>query len=128
MAWQRWTFHDPVADEDWTFSINPKEVDEPGVDKPVNFLGTTAPDGDPILFEGQPAAKEISWKGLVLDTDTRDSFTYWANKKNQVLLTNDFGEQHWIYIDKFKPHRKRVASRRYKAEYELHAWIVNIPA
>lgn len=128
MAWQRWTFHDDVADEDWTFTINPTEVDEPGVDKQVSSLGTTAPDATPILFESQEPAHEISWKGLVLDVATRDTFMYWARKRNQVLLTNDFGEQTWIYIDKFKPTRKRVASRPYKAEYTLHAWVVDIPA
>lgn len=128
MAWQRWTFHDEVAMEDWTFTINPREVTEPGVDKQVSSLGTTAPDGLPILFEAQAPAQDISWKGLLLDVATRETFKYWARKRNQILLTNDMGEELWIYIDKFKPNRKRVASRPYKAEYDLHAWIVDIPA
>lgn len=128
MAWQRWTFHDAVTPEDWTFTINPRDVTEPGIDKQVSSLGTTASDATPILFEGQQPAQEISWKGLLLDVATRNTFTHWARKENQIRLTNDLGEVLWIYIDKFKPTRKRVASRPYKAEYDLHAWIVDIPA
>lgn len=127
MAWQRWTLHDPLLAETWTFAVNPSEGGEPTRKKTVTSQSTTAPDGRTILTEGLSPPLEISWKGVILTLAERDIFISWFNKQYQVLLTNDIGEQYWIYIDQFNPTRKRVITREAKYEYDIHAFVLDIP-
>lgn len=125
-AW-RWTLYDPNLTETFEFEYNPSEGGFPSLAKNVTSEGTVAPDGRIILYEGARAAQEIDWKGVFLTKDERDNFIAWYEKPYQVKLTDDLGEERWIYIDRLVPVRKHVVNREVKYEYTLHAYVVNVP-
>lgn len=127
-TWQRWTFHDPNTGVTYTFPINPKQGGDRSYDKNFGYQGTVAPDGVAIFYEGQDAPGEIAWNGVFLDTASRDAMIGWYAKRTQVQVTNHLGEQTWIYITSVKPTVKRAATRRYKADYEAHAFVLDVPA
>lgn len=118
----RWTLTDPYTLEVLTFVINPSEGGEPSREKTVGYA--QAKRGGNIIYEGRDKVPEITWKGVILDTSQRDTFITWWDKRTPLTLTNDLGESYTIYIDKFTPVRKRVASRPYKADYDVHALLV----
>jgi hypothetical protein len=121
----RWTLYDPLIPETFTFAYNPNDGGIPGYAKNITHQETTAPDGRALLMEGRDPPQELSWKGVLLTQAERDNFIHWFQKRNQVQLTNDLGEQFWIYIDRFTPTRKRSGTIPAKYEYELHAFILN---
>lgn len=127
-TWQRWTLFDPTTNETFTFASNPSEGGERSWEKNITIQSTTAPDGRTILAEGRDKPGEITWKGVVLSKAERDMFVTWFQKRTQLKRTNDYGDEDWIYITKFTPTRKHVVSRQYKAEYDVAAFVLDIPA
>lgn len=123
----RWKFYDPYLADTMTFEINAKEGGEPKVHKNVSTMRTCAPDGRKIVHEGARSPQEFTFRGVLRSTTARDLMQTWVDKMYQIRWTNDLGEQRWIRIHTFTPTRKRVSSRRYKAEYELSAFILDIP-
>lgn len=123
----RWTFYDPYLGDTMTFVSNAREGGEPNVKKNVSVMRTCAPDGRKIVHEGARPPQEIACRGVVRSVAARDLMMLWAGKMYQVRFTNDLGEVHWVRIHTFTPTRKRVASRPYKAEYELRAFVLDIP-
>lgn len=123
----RWTLFDPNTDETFTFHLNPSEGGDFGVDKSFGYTSTIAPDGLPIFYQGQDAPQETSVKGVFLSLEERNNMVIWAKKPTQLLLTNDLGEEAWIFITKMVPRRKRVANRPYKADYDMTYLICSVP-
>lgn len=115
----RWTLFDPNTGETYTFPINPSEGGDLGVKKNLGYQNTVAPDGDPVVYQSQPSPGDTSVKGVFLTIEDRDALKTWANKDTQLRLTNDLGEEMWIFIQTLEITRKRVASRRYKADYTM---------
>lgn len=124
---QRWTFHDPVTNTTYTLPVNPKEGGEREYEKTVNTQDTTAPDGRTIVFEGRDKPGAIAWSSYFRSTAERDDFITWWRKRRQILRTNDLGEQDWIYLVKLSPKRKHVVNRRYRADYDINAIVLDIP-
>lgn len=123
----RWTFYDPYLADTMTFETNAKEGGEPNIKKNASTMRTCAPDGRKIVHEGARSPQEINCRGVVRSVAARDLMMTWARKMYQVRWTNDLGEVRWVRIHTFTPTRKRVASRPYKAEYVLAAFILDIP-
>lgn len=126
-TWSRWKVYDPYTADEWTFAMNPSEVVQPDQKKNVSSIGTTASDGRTIMYEGQKPPDELSWKGVILSRAERDIFLLWFAKPYQLRLTDDLGEEYWVYLDKFTPRRKRVVNRELKIEYDMHAFVLDIP-
>lgn len=122
----RWTFYDPYLADTMIFEINAREGGEPNVRKNVRSLRTCAPDGRRIVHEGARSPQEISFRGVIRSMAARTLMQTWVDKMYQIRWTNDLGEVRWIRIHTFTPTRKRVASRPYKAEYEMRAFILDV--
>lgn len=127
MALVRWTLWDPNINQTFTFHLNPSEGGDFGIDKNFGWTETLAPDGDPIFYQGQNNPQETSVKGVFLSLEQRNNMMAWAGKNTQLKLTNDLGEEMWIYIRKLTPRRKHVVSRPYKADYDMTYVICSVP-
>lgn len=123
----RWSLYDPYLADTLVFEVNPREGGEPQVKKNVSTTRTCAPDGRRLVHEGSRSPQEVGCRGVVRSTAARDLLLAWMDKNYQVFLTNDLGEEHWVRFFSFTPTRKRVASRPYKAEYDLRAFVLDIP-
>lgn len=115
----RWTFDDEVDDESYTFAVNPREVNSPGVEKSILYTATAAPDGKVVLAQGRPVPTVITASGVLHTEAEYNAFVTWANKQHQVKLTDDIDREMWVYITKFAAQRIRSAIIPWKHSYEL---------
>ncbi len=121
MAWQRWQFYDPVELEVWTVPINPSKVSEPSLKKNVAQQSTLA--GPPMIVGGGRPIPEFKFEGTTLTNDHHLAFVRWWEKGNKVRITDDFGNQWWVYITEYTPERVR-SHRHEKRTFTMTCMVV----
>lgn len=121
----RWKFFDPILDDNFEFPINPSDGGLPSYEKNISGEMTTARDGKRILFEGTSQPMDISFSGTLLEIEDFNWFISWYNKKYQVLLTDDLGNDTWVYLTQFTPKRKRSFQHDWAISYEAKMSIVD---
>lgn len=123
---QRWQLYDPTTSTTWTMSSNPSECSSPPRKKRITEEGTSATNGQVILFEGQDEVQRIEWAGEILDEASYELWTYWFAKRHQVRLTDDLGRVMWVYLESFTPKRVRSALMPWRHSYTAEAIILSI--
>ncbi len=125
MAVVRWTLWDPVLGTTLQFPINPAESYLPQREKEMTTEQTTA--GLLVAFEGQETPSEFKFSGTFLDQASYDFMVTWFDKRYQLRLTDDLGNQFWVYLKSFLPQRKRSSNYSWAFTYEGIAVIMDIP-
>lgn len=125
MAVVRWTLWDPVLGTTLEFPINPAESYLPQREKAMVTEQTTA--GLLVAFEGEEVPKEFNFSGTFLNEASYDFMTTWFNKRYQLRLTDDLGNQYWVYLKSFSPRRKRSSNYSWAFTYEANAVIMDQP-
>lgn len=126
MAVQRWVFHDPLTDEDYTFVINPNDGGTPPYQKKIGYQPTTAPDGALIAYEGRDEAQATEASGVVLYRLQYDAMVEWFNKRHPIEVTDDLDRIMTIYITSFEARRVRSRSHRWKHTFTLKYLVLGI--
>src|SRR4051794_22423958 len=124
----RFTIYDPTTDTTSTFPINPVEGALPSYERKVSSAATAAPDGQNLIFEGEPDPQTLPFTGSLL---YEEHHTFWRELltvKHQVLLTDDLGNQWWVIFTKFAPKRKNRHSHPWAATFDAEAMILDWPA
>lgn len=121
----RWQFYDPVEDETWTVPMNPSEGGTPGVEKNLSSKPTTAPDGAPILTEGQDAPKTFEVKGTILEEDHLTTLKDWVNRRHAIQITDDLGRVLQVYLQTLTAERQRAAQYRWKHTFTLKGIVLS---
>lgn len=121
----RWKFFDPILDQEFVFTFNPSEVSLPSYEKNITSRQTTASDGKAILFESQANVLEIGFNGVLFEESDYDWFLTWFNKKYQVKLTDDLGNEFWCYLTSFSSDRRRSFHHDWCMDYKAKAVIVD---
>ena len=80
---------------------------------------TTAPDGKPIIFEGQDEVLNASVSGVILNEDQLAVLTEWFKRRHLVKLTDDLGRAYIIYLTGLQAGRQRSAHYHWKHTYTL---------
>lgn len=124
----KWTFHDPVNSETYTFEVNPKDGGLPALRKVLAFQSMAGSDGGLVTMETQPAPIVLNWTGTILSETEYNAFVFWFGKNHQVTLTDDFGQVNQVYLSSFTPTRKYVASYPWWHDYTVEAYVVALPA
>lgn len=124
MLFTRWTFYDPNTLESYTVPINPDSVTDPSRKKNIVEQPTVAPNGALLLVEGRDQALVKQFSGTILTKEHHEAFNTWFEKRYPVRLTDDNGDQEWIYITEYSPKRVRSASRPYKRTFQVSAYVL----
>jgi len=97
---QRWTFHDPITSETFTFAINPNAMTGIGEQRTLthsrNRYGVTS-------TEGTKRERELTFSGVVRSQAFYDSLVEWVDKRNAVIVTDHVGRQFRVYLTEFIP-------------------------
>lgn len=125
MAVVRWTFHDPVAVQTYTFEINPREGGTPQYEKQLQYQNTTAPDGKTLIFEGLDEPKKITFSGAIVWETQMDAFVEWFNKRRVITVEDDLGREFQIYITSFKPERRNSTTHPWRHNYTIEATLLD---
>lgn len=136
MAVQRWRFVDPVAGEEWTVPLNPKEMDSPFRAKNVTSRATTAIDGRPIMFEGNAPPHEWSFSGVSLNKAHYDELRRWVDKTNPIRIYDHLDRRMEVYLTQFEavpqPGGKRTVAApvsvddHWKHEYTIKGLVTDV--
>jgi hypothetical protein len=121
----KWTFTDPVLSETYTFDVNPNAGGTPPLEKSIQYLNTSAPDGKTLAFEGRSTAQTSSFSGTILEESQYTVFEDWYRKRNQIYMTDDLGRSYTIYITKFEAQRVRARSHPWKHTYTVTYFILD---
>lgn len=119
---QRWSFHEPVANETYQVEINPNEGGTPGYSRTLNAQATLG--GSHVIFEGPEAPQYIECSGSILDRAHLEGLAAVFRKRRQMLLTDDLGRQWWIYLETFTPTRQR-SRREWRHNYSMRMLVLD---
>lgn len=122
MAVQRWTFDDGTTTV--TLPVNPHSGGTPERTKNISEIGTTAPNGIPILFEGSRPAAHIEFDGKVLDQTHYQLLYDWWDKSKVVEIVDDLSRHFFVYFETFTARRVRSALHPWKHEYSMRAVVL----
>lgn len=121
----RWTFEDLTTSETYIFPINPVDATIPSITKTLVYSNTSAPNGKAIAFEGRDEVQKGSFTGKILSEQQYNDFETWANKRHQLIMTDDLGRAYSIYITDISFKRLRRSSNFWLHDYTVNFIIVD---
>lgn len=125
MAVVRWVFEDPVTLETYNFAVNPSQGGTPGLKKTINYANTSAPNGKVVVFEGRDEVQRLEFSGTILEEAEYNAFMTWADKRYQIVMTDDLGRSFSLIIESFEAQRQRAIHYPWKHSYSVSALIVD---
>jgi hypothetical protein len=104
-----------------TFDINPVGFDPPGRTATIQTRSTSAPNGQPIMFQGHDEIPRASFKGAVITETFYNSLVTWSAKRYPLVLADDEGSTWTILITEWKWSRVK---RRNPWRYDYTAVVL----
>jgi hypothetical protein len=120
----KWELYDPQTGESYSFLINPLSWNLNPLVK--NMTNQPASHGSrQISFQGRNQPQTMTFSGTILEESEYSALQRWANKRNQVKLTDDLGRIMWIYIMRFSPQRQLSPNNPFYFSYSIEATILD---
>jgi len=107
-----------------TFSINPISFTPPGRTANLQTESTTAPNGQPIVFQGYDKNKRLSFSGLVYSQSAYNDLDTWKDKRNVLELTDDQGQTWNVLFSSWNWTRKKSALNQWRFDYNAEAIVM----
>ena len=94
------------------------------------MLGTTAMDGQALLFEGFAAPTEWTFSGSTLDAANYEALRAWTYDRpgRRLYLYDHYGRRMTIVLKQFAPTPKRSIGKYWRHEYTITALVLDISA
>lgn len=129
MSTQRWTFVDTVADETWTVPINPKSATSPFPAKVITTAQGADLDSRGIhrtrMFQAPSAPVPWEFGGLIRSKAHHDELHRWAEKDNEVQITDHLGRTFEVLIRQFEPVEQRpTKSNDWRMTYTMRVLVL----
>ena len=125
MSFVRWTFYDPNTLVEFTVPINPNSVSDPDRKKKIKETPTLSKDGTVLLVEGREDAPTMKWSGTILTKAHHDAFIEWYKKSYSVRVTDDNGDEQWVFITGYSSERQRSPKYPYKRTFTMTAYALD---
>lgn len=120
----KWTAYSPRQDITYTFEINPNDGGQPTFAKNITYTSTTAPNSGTLMFEGGPKPQEVTVSGTLLTETQYSMLAFFVTSHYLFQLTDDRGEQQWVYFTSFQPKRVNRAHHPWYSTYSLAYTVV----
>jgi len=131
MAVLRWRLQDPAnPGDEYTFPISPNRMSSPFPQRLVTTKGTTAVDGQVLLWEGATEPTNWEFGGAILNAAHYEALRSWVyDKPGRMFLWDHFGRRYDLVFKEFKPEAERMKVGRYWYHgYTITALVVSISA
>lgn len=118
-----WVFqqlHDPDIYE---FAVNPLTARMPGVQK--TFAKQKTASGKEVIFQGRDLVKTMAFSGTILTEEHLEVMDVWFSKEKQVSITDDLGQQYWVYLTSFNASRNYSSQFPWRHEYSAEATVLS---
>ena len=114
-----WQFIDYSLLQIYEMAINPLDVSMPSIQKKITFKPTAT--GQIVKYEGRPEVQSMSFSGTILTEAQYNTMVSWFNESKQILIVDDLGQKHWVYLTSFSPKRTRSVEFPWRMEYQAEA-------
>ena len=119
-----WIFREVYDGEDiYEFAINPLDATMPSIQKTLTKQITAS--GKPVIFQGRDAVQTMSFSGTILDQIHLEIMNEWFIKEKQISITDDLGQQYWVYLTNFSPTRNYSSQYPWRHEYSANATVLS---
>jgi hypothetical protein len=116
----RWVFELPdPGGMTFQFPHNPTEMTSPFSQRVLNPEHTTSPDGQPIIFEGEPVATEWSATGVVFTQAHYDALEQWHALNRRFFAIDHHERAWWVTLEAVDWTPMRDPSRPWAHRYTL---------
>lgn len=128
----RWVFELPAPGaEVYVFPNNPQDMSSPHAERVLNADHTTAPDGQALLFEGEPVPVQWTVSGFCFDQDHYEALEHWQSL-NRRFFAVDHLQRAWVVTFEsldWTPVRdpQRPWAHRYTAKFLVYEGPVPLP-
>lgn len=125
MAYVRWRLEDPadknLATRSYQFEINPNEMTSPFPTRQVTTMGTTAVDGNTLMWEGMRSPAVMTFSGTLLSAAQLAALRKWVyDKQGRLYLWDHFGRRMLVVLHKLDAVPVRTGGRFYMR----HTWSI----
>lgn len=129
----RWKFEDP-SDVDfetryYTMYRNPSRMTSPFPQRAVSHVGTTAIDGQTLMWEGTTPPKDWQFGGPVFNAEHYEALRSWVyDRQGRMWVYDHFGRRLTVVFTSFDadpPERPKIG-RYWFHEYTVHAIVLGI--
>lgn len=118
-----WVFqqlHDPDVYE---FAINPLNARMPSVQRIYTKQKTSS--GRDVVFQGRDPAQTMGFSGTILTEEHLEIMDVWFSKEKQISITDDLGQQYWVYLTSFNASRNYSSQFPWRHEYSAEATVLS---
>lgn len=132
MPVQRWKFQDPdttrftpIAQREYTFPVNPREMTSLYADRTVTARATTG--GGVVVYEGSSPPKEWTFSGIVYSFEQHEAMRNWLlEKKKRLFVFDHFGRRITFYPVSLELRPKRDIKRYWSHEYRASGLVIAV--
>lgn len=132
MTVQKWRFEDPSDTNPLTrsyqFTINPNQMDSPYPARSVTTMGTTAVNGQTLMWEGMRQPATLSFGGTILNYEQFEAMRSWVyDRPGRIYLWDHYGRRMTVVLHRFAPEPVRTTGRfRWRHTYTVEATVIDI--
>lgn len=128
----RWKIQDPAdssPEGTWVFPINPNRMNSPFPERNISFMGTTARDGIPIMWEGMAQPARFTFGGSILTGEHYEALRHWVlDRQGRLFLFDHFGRRMLVSFLKFDPEPKRRVGKYWSHDYTIECFVYSVSA
>lgn len=118
---------DPADGSVMVFDQNPSQMGSPFPQRNLTVQGTTAPDGQSVIFEGQMRPQEWTFTGSCRTHQFYEKLRAWVyDHQGRLLLTDHFGRELVVVLRSFNPTPKRSLNVYWRHDYEIAALVLSV--
>lgn len=125
-ALQRWKMVDPTdtdpATREYTFWPSPNKMSSPFPARALTVSSSSAPGGQPLVWEGPRPTVEWSFGGSILNAAQYEALRSWVYERDgHIWVYDHFGRRHDAVLKEFNP---EAPERMKNGRYWYHTYTI----
>lgn len=131
-ALHKWRLEDP-ADPDpatrvYVFPRNPVKMSAPFLEKNISMEGTTAVDGQVLLWEGVTPARPWSFGGAIIDKAQHEALRSWVyDRQGRLFVYDHFGRRFTVVMQALETEVVRKNQVYWRHDYTVKCIQIGQP-
>lgn len=132
MAVLKWKFEDPGDPNPLTriyeFEVSPNSMNSPFPTRNVTTMGTTAVDGQVLMWEGMRSPAQLTFGGTILTPEQYEAMRSWVyDRPGRIFLWDHYGRRMVVVLQTFKPEPRRFTGRYYwRHDYTVDCLVISV--
>lgn len=116
-----WIFYD--GNSTYQLPVNPNSASMPEITHKITARATAS--GGQILTKGRREPGKIRFSGVILSEAQYRNFRSWITLRKQIRITDDLGENYWVYLTSFSPTRTRSSDYPWFMDYSVDGFVLS---